>query len=76
MAENIEKLASEALLLPREKRALLAEKLLESLDFEEPFSLSPEWQEEITQRCRDLDDGKSDLVAAEEVLKEARERLK
>lgn len=76
MAANIEKLASEALLLPREKRALLAEKLLESLDFEEPFSLSPEWQKEITQRCSDLDDGKSALAGAEEVLKEARERLK
>jgi hypothetical protein len=38
MAATVEQLASEALQLPREARALLAEKLLESLDLEEPFT--------------------------------------
>lgn len=76
MAASVEQLTGEALLLPREARALLAEKLLESLDFEEPFTLSAAWQEEIRRRCKDLDDAKVALVPADEVLKEARERLK
>jgi len=55
--------------LPRESRAFLAEKLLESLDHEE-FEVSPEWMEEIRRRCRQIDDGTVDLVPADEVLEQ------
>lgn len=54
---------------PRESRALLAEKLLESLDHEE-FEVSPEWMVEIRQRCREIDDGTVDLVPADQVFEE------
>ncbi|MBM4081611.1 MAG: addiction module protein, partial [Planctomycetes bacterium] len=43
------KIVEEALRLPRESRALLAEKLLERLDDEE-FEVSPEWMDEIRRR--------------------------
>lgn len=72
-AENVMK---EALELPREARALIAERLLESLDFEEPFELSEFWNQEIARRCREIDDGAVELISAETVLKEAAERLR
>ena len=55
--------------LPRESRALLAEKLLESLDHE-AFEASPEWMEEIRRRCREIDDGVVDLIPADQVFEE------
>ena len=61
----------EALELPREARALIAEKLLESLDFEEPFEVSSEWRDEIARRCREIDAGTASLIPGDQVLKEA-----
>jgi putative addiction module component (TIGR02574 family) len=75
MSPKADNLMKEALELPREARALIAEKLLESLDFEEPFEISPEWKEEIARRCREIEDGTVDLVPGEQVLKEAAEKL-
>jgi putative addiction module component (TIGR02574 family) len=60
----------EVLHLPRESRALLAEKLLESLDFEGGFEVSPAWVDEIRRRCRDTDDGKVALSSSEQVFEE------
>ena len=76
MSPKIEDLAKEALQLPREARAFLAEKPLESLDVDESFPLSPEWQEEIRRRCKELDEGTVRLVPADEVLRDAGERLR
>jgi putative addiction module component (TIGR02574 family) len=75
MSPETENVMSQALRLPREARALLAEKLLESLDFEEPFEISNEWKEEIARRCREIDDGTAELIPGEEVLKEAEREL-
>jgi putative addiction module component (TIGR02574 family) len=65
----------EALHLPRESRALLAEKLLESLDYEEGFEVRPEWIEEIRRRCREIDEGTATLVPGEQVFKELADSL-
>jgi putative addiction module component (TIGR02574 family) len=65
----------EALHLPRESRALLAEKLLESLDYEEGFEVRQEWVEEIRRRCRDIDEGTATLVPGEQVFKELADSL-
>lgn len=65
----------DALHLPRESRALLAEKLLESLDYEEGFEISPEWTEEIRRRCREIDEGTAALVSSEQVFKELADDL-
>ena len=71
-----EKLISDALGLPREVRAFLAEKLLESLDFEESFEVSPEWRHEIERRCAELDTGAKDHIPGEQVMRDARNALK
>jgi putative addiction module component (TIGR02574 family) len=76
MSPETESVMKEALQLPREARALIAEKLLESLDFEEPFEVSSEWKEEIARRCREIDDGVVTLIAGDKVLKEATEGLR
>jgi putative addiction module component (TIGR02574 family) len=75
MSPQTENIMKEALQLPREARALIAEKLLESLDLDEPFELSEEWRQEIARRCREIDKGTVDLVPADQVLKEAGEGL-
>jgi putative addiction module component (TIGR02574 family) len=75
MSPETENVIKQALQLPREARALIAEKLLESLDFEEPFEVSSEWKEEIARRCREIDEGTVELIPGEDVLKEAAEEL-
>jgi putative addiction module component (TIGR02574 family) len=76
MSPEAENIIEEALRLPRQARALLAEKLLESLDFEEPFQVSGEWRAEIARRCREIDEGAADLMRGEKVLREAAKELK
>jgi len=63
-----EKIIAEALELPREVRALVAERLIESLEFEEPLELSDEWREEIRRRCKEIDDGTVELLDGDEVF--------
>lgn len=75
MSPKTQNIITEALRLPREARALIAEKLLESLDSEEPFKVSRQWKEEIEQRCREIDEGTVNLIPADKVLKEAAEGL-
>lgn len=67
---TIETIVEQALRLPRESRAFLAEKLLESLDSDEGFDVSSEWMREIRRRCKDLDQGGVDLVPADRVFDE------
>lgn len=63
-----EKIISEALELPRNVRAIVAERLIESLEFDEPIDLSPEWREEILKRCREIDEGTVELADADKVF--------
>ncbi|MCX7015129.1 MAG: addiction module protein [Candidatus Sumerlaeota bacterium] len=69
------KIVEQALRLPRESRALLAEKLLETLDYEEEFEVSLEWLEEIRRRCKEIDDGLARLIPADQVFDEVHRRL-
>ncbi len=71
-----EKIISEALQLPSTLRALVAERLIESLDFAEPGELSSEWRDEIIKRCREVDEKIVELVPAETVLARAYATLK
>lgn len=68
MKSEIEDIAKKALKLSSTARAYLAEMLLESLDHEEDFLVSDEWLSEIHHRCRDIDDGKIQLISAEDAL--------
>jgi hypothetical protein len=61
METSVEKIVSQALGLPSEARAFLAEKLIESLDLEPSAELSAEWKEEVDKRCREVDQGLVEL---------------
>ncbi len=63
-----ERIIAEALELPANLRALVAERLIESLDMTEPAELSAEWRDEVLRRCREIDEGTAELVPAEKVL--------
>jgi putative addiction module component (TIGR02574 family) len=76
MSPKAESIMKEALELPREARAQIAERLLESIDFEEPFELSDEWRAELVRRGREIDEGTAELIPADRVLKEATKRLR
>jgi hypothetical protein len=70
-----EKLVSEALQMPNTIRAFVAERLIESLDFDSDVVLSPEWKAEIDKRCREMDEGTVSLIDADTVFKKAYARL-
>ncbi|MBM3860162.1 MAG: addiction module protein [Verrucomicrobia bacterium] len=72
---STQEIISEALQLPRPSRALLAEKLLESLDDGDDFSVSAEWHTEIRRRCDELDRGVVKTIPADEVFAEAEKIL-
>lgn len=71
-----EKIIAEALRLPSTLRAMVAERLIESLDFEESGDFPPEWREEVLRRCREIDENSVELVPAETVLARAYASLK
>ncbi len=68
MKSEIEELAEKALKLPATARASLVEILLESLDYEEDFLVSDEWMKEIQKRCCEIDEGKVQIIPAEDAL--------
>jgi len=76
MGHPAEKIIAEALQLPTPLRALVAERLIESLDLEESGEVAPEWREEIVRRCREIDEEMVELIPAETVLARAYATLK
>ena len=75
MAPTVNRIVSEALGLPPGVRALLAEKLIESLDVAAGSELSPEWREEIQRRCGEINRGTARLRDAEDVFARAYAKL-
>ncbi len=71
-----EKILAEALQLSSTLRALVAERLIESLDLDEPGEVTSEWHDEIVRRCREVDEKVVDLIPAETVLARAYATLK
>jgi putative addiction module component (TIGR02574 family) len=70
MPATLERIADEALSLPAQSRAFLAEKLLESLDREEDLPASDAWIAEVKKRCQEFEDGLALGIPAEEVFAE------
>lgn len=66
------KILNEAMQLEPTARAFIAEMLLESLDLDQDFAVSPEWLEEIRRRCADIDSGKTELLDSAMVINELR----
>jgi len=75
MKPSPQKIIEDAMQLEPTTRAFVAESLLESLDFEEDFSLSEEWGQEIRRRCEEIDSGKAILVEGETVLANLRKKF-
>ncbi len=61
---------SEVLGLPKPIKAFLTEKLLESLESDDDFQISEEWELEIQRRCKEIDKGKAELISFEKVCQE------
>ncbi|MEO6202052.1 MAG: addiction module protein [Nitrospirales bacterium] len=74
MKPSPQKIIEDAMQLEPTTRAFVAESLLQSLDFEEEFSLSEEWVQEIRRRCEEIDSGKAVLVDGETVFPQLRKK--
>jgi putative addiction module component (TIGR02574 family) len=74
----LDRLEAEVLELPASERARLAQRLLESLDDEEPddpAEVAQAWEAEIARRLAELDAGATVLIPAEQVLAELHARF-
>ena len=74
MKANAKKILEEAMQLEPDTRALIAETLLESLDFEEDFEISQAWRDEIRRRCEQIDRGEVELIDSDTVMAELRKK--
>jgi putative addiction module component (TIGR02574 family) len=75
MALTIEQLEREALKLPASSRAVLAEKLVESLHGAEDADHRREWAEETQRRLEDVRMGRVEPIPGEQVFAEIRQML-
>jgi len=76
MTDLAQKFADEALLLPREDRAELVEKLLESLNVPTQKKIDRLWAKEAERRLREYEEGKIEAIDGEQIFKEIRDRLR
>jgi putative addiction module component (TIGR02574 family) len=78
MEMTLEQISLEILQLPTKSRALLARKLLDSLDPTGDVSSEHEilWATEAERRFQDIVEGKAETIPADEVMRAARERFK
>jgi putative addiction module component (TIGR02574 family) len=73
---ELKKLEADLLALPLDSRASLARALIESLDDGVDEDAGVLWADEIRRRDEDLRSGRAKVRPADEVLREARERLR
>ena len=73
---NTEILSREALSLPVQARAALAEKLLSSLDSLSEAEIAQLWLHEAARRAEDIDQRRATRVSADEVSAQAQALLK
>lgn len=72
MSLTIDQLAEEAMQLPAASRALLAERLVESLDFTETDEIQKLWAAEAIRRRDEVRSGNVRPIPGEQVLAEVR----
>jgi putative addiction module component (TIGR02574 family) len=72
MHPNTEKILTEALRIPPEERALIAERLITSLDSPADLDVEAAWQQEVQKRLAAIDRGEVALMSWEE----ARQKLR
>ncbi|MFQ5647188.1 MAG: addiction module protein [bacterium] len=73
---EIEQIALELLGLPAKSRAVLAEKLISSLEDDEILQFESNWIEEAERRFRDIQNGSVTCKSAEEVVQKIHDRLR
>lgn len=76
MAKQLDDVASEALKMPRESRAKLAEALAESLGGDSPGDIDQAWSAEIRRRLDDLRSGRTKPVPWSQVRRRIRAALR
>lgn len=72
---SIEQLTEELLALPSVSRALLAEKLIESLEFDTDPTIQAAWVTEAKKRRDRIRDGSVQSIPGEEALAQVRRLL-
>ena len=71
---KVEDIAEEALALPSEARALLADRLVESLDPAEDGYIHDLWAAEATRRLQDLRSGSVSSISGKTAIASLREK--
>ena len=72
---SIEQLTAELLSLPSASRALLADKLVESLEFDTDPTIQAVWVTEAKRRRDEIQDGSVQPISGEEALAQVRRLL-
>ena len=75
MLANNEKILSEAMSLPANARALLADRLLHSLDAPDRGDIDMLWAEEAERRVLQIESGEVEPIPGEEVFREIRDTI-
>ena len=70
--QSIEQLTKEMLSLPSASRALLADKLIESLEFDTDSKIQRNWIVEAKRRRDEIREGLVQLIPGEEALAQVR----
>lgn len=76
MATTVEKLVEEAMTLPSESRARLADLLVESLDADELGRIDRLWTAEAKRRRDEVRSAQVEPIAGEEALRKVRDSLR
>jgi len=76
MRTTVEQLAKQAMTLPTEPRARLADLLVESLDAEELGQIDQMWAAEAKRRRDEVRAGRVEAIPGEEALRKVRDALK
>ena len=75
MATTVEKLVEQAMTLPGESRARLADILVESLDAADLTQLDEMWIAEAKRRRDEVRAGKTETISGDEALRSVRDSL-
>ena len=76
MATNWEQLAEQAMDLPSESRARLADRLVESLDVAELGTIDNLWVTEAIRRRDEIRSGSVETIDGEDALRKVRDSLR
>jgi putative addiction module component (TIGR02574 family) len=75
MPPSLPQVEAQALQLSPQEREQLAERLLLSLDASTLSTWQAEWDEEIARRVAELDAGTAELIPADQVMAQMRQKL-